>query len=146
GGDDGGTMHPKGLCPEYCQAALKNCSGAEFELYPDLPYCLAVCAALPQGTRADLTGNTVGCRLHFAQLAARGETGVTCKIAGPGGDGVCGENCESWCTLDHNLCPDIYATQQDCLDACHTFPVTGKYNDQPATQSGNTFECRLYHV
>jgi hypothetical protein len=145
-GDDGGdTTTPKGLCPQFCLAALANCKG-QFELYPELPYCLAVCEALPLGTRADTEGNTVGCRLHFAEAAKLGETGLNCNAAGPGGNGLCGENCESWCTLEHNLCPAVYATQQDCLDACATFPVTGKYNDQTETQSGNKFECRLYHV
>jgi hypothetical protein len=148
-GDDAGvgtTAHPNALCDQYCAAVMKNCTGPELEQYPSVPYCLAVCPAMPQGTRADTRGNTVGCRLRFAEAAGLGERTLSCGAAGPGGNGLCGENCESWCTLEHNICPDVYATDQDCLDACKTFPVEGKYNDSDPIQSGNKFECRLYHV
>ncbi|HVW30102.1 MAG TPA: hypothetical protein VHC69_32310 [Polyangiaceae bacterium] len=133
------------LCDEYCSKALANCSG-QFELYPTRDFCLAVCAALPEGKRTDTSGNTVGCRLHFAESAAVVEKPVNCSAAGPGGNGVCGDNCESWCTLESQICPSIYASTADCLAACNTFPVLGSYNDTLPTQTGNSFECRLYHV
>lgn len=144
GGDAGGEPGPsKSLCVQYCAAAMANCTG-ENRLYPKIEYCLPVCDAMPAGMRGDRSGNTVGCRLLHAQAAGLGETALNCNAAGPGGDGICGENCESWCALDRKLCPDVYATDQDCADACATFPVLGNYND--SIQSGNSFECRLYHV
>ncbi len=145
GGSGGGTGRPKALCADYCTRALTNCKG-DLELYPNLEFCLAVCAALPPGERTDTSGNTVGCRLHFAQSAASIEKELNCSAAGPGGNGICGDNCESWCTLEANVCPSIYASTDDCMAACQTFPVLGSYNDTIPTQSGNSFECRLYHV
>jgi len=145
GDADGATSHPKALCADYCAKALANCNG-QFELYPSLPFCLAVCAALPPGERTDVSGDTVGCRLHFAESAGQIEKQFNCSAAGPGGNGVCGDNCDSWCTLEAKVCPSIYASTDDCLAACQTFPVIGNYNDNLPTQTGNSFECRLYHV
>ncbi len=144
-GGSGGTNRPKALCADYCAKALTNCKG-ELELYPNLEFCLAVCQALPPGERTDTSGNTVGCRLHFAQSAASVEKELNCSAAGPGGNGICGDNCESWCTLEASVCPSIYASTEDCLAACQTFPSLGSYNDTIPTQTGNSFECRLYHV
>ena len=121
GGSGGDTSRPRTLCEDYCAAALKNCTG-DFELYPDLKFCLAVCAAVPEGARTDLLGNTVGCRLHFAESAATVEKQFNCSAAGPGGNGVCGDNCDSFCAIDATICPGIYATKQDCEDACAMFP------------------------
>ncbi|HEX3594142.1 MAG TPA: hypothetical protein VHU80_03545 [Polyangiaceae bacterium] len=147
GGGAGGDSadHPSALCADYCAKAIANCTG-DFELYPSLSFCLAVCKALPPGTRTDITGNTVGCRLHLAESAAAIEKSFNCSAAGPGGNGVCGDNCDSWCTIEAAICPTIYASNDDCLTACRTFPVLGTYNDTLPTQSGNSFECRLYHV
>jgi hypothetical protein len=145
GGSGGDTSHPKTLCADYCATAMKNCNG-DFELYPDLKFCLAVCAAVPEGARTDLAGNSVGCRLHFAQSAALIEKGTSCTVAGPGGNGVCGDNCDSFCALEAAVCPEIYASKQDCETACATFPVKGTYTDLADNQVGNSFECRLYHV
>src|SRR5262249_6663620 len=111
------TDRPKALCADYCARALTNCKG-ELELYPSIEFCLAVCAALPPGERSDTSGNTVGCRLHYAQSAANVEKELNCSAAGPGGNGICGDNCESWCTLEANVCPSIYASTDDCMAAC----------------------------
>ncbi len=100
---------------------------------------------MPPGQRSDRAGNTVGCRLHFAESAAVIEKEFNCSAAGPGGNGVCGENCDGFCAIDHAVCPEIYATADLCQTACATFPATGtSYND--SIQTGNTVECRLYHV
>jgi hypothetical protein len=142
GGGGGDIAKVKPLCAAYCAAALSNCMGS-LELYPNLKFCLAVCNAMPLGLRTDTAGDSVGCRLHFAESAATVEKQFNCSAAGPGGNGVCGTNCEGFCSIDQTICPGIYVDRAACLLACKTFPVLGDYND--SIQSGNSVECRLYH-
>lgn len=134
-------------CGEYCDTVMKNCAG-NFEQYTSKEMCMAVCAHLPRGARADDSVNTVGCRLRNAQLAAKlgqAEKDSQCSTAGPGGNGVCGTNCEGYCSIMLPTCAGKFdGGQQGCLTLCTRRPDSGSYND--AMSSGPDVQCLLYHV
>jgi hypothetical protein len=132
----------KPLCGLYCAAAMANCKGPQ-ALYPDPKFCLAVCDALPLGNPMDKSGNTVGCRLHFAESAAAIEKQFNCSAAGPGGNDVCGSNCEGFCSIVGTICPTVYADKPACMIGCKSWPELGNYSD--SIVSGNSVECRVYH-
>jgi hypothetical protein len=143
----GGAGDASSVCEHYCAAVTQNCTGA-FAVYTSLDACLAVCAALPEGMPSDRNLNTVQCRLHAA-LVATDEVPHYCPIAGPGGNGVCGSNCESLCQLRDTLCAD-YKTGDTaaCLQGCAKLKDLGSYStDLGANQYGGAHvQCRLYHV
>jgi hypothetical protein len=140
----GGKAGPKTLCGEYCDTVMANCTG-DTPVYRSRPVCDAVCLALPKGAPGDTSGNTVECRLHFAQLAGTvGETTLNCPAAGPGGDGFCGENCEGFCTIAGVACPSSPVVGAPCPGVCGKLPDPGGYPSN--TETGNSVECRLYHV
>lgn len=147
GSDSGdGTL---GLCGEYCRTVRKNCTGA-LEVYPSLAQCLGACKALPAGNPGDTSGNTVECRLHYAQSASMpGEQDVTCAAAGPAGNGTCGDNCESFCTIALAACIGTsapYKTMAGCLAACRPLHDDGVYTDSLTVQKENSQQCRVYHA
>lgn len=143
----GGAGELPSLCEQYCTAVTDSCTGA-FAVYTSFDTCLAVCAAMPEGAPGDRNGNSVQCRLRAA-LVARDEVPHYCPIAGPGGNGVCGSNCESLCQLRDRLCTD-YETfdHATCLLRCDNLKDLGSYStDLTAGQYGGAHvQCRLYHV
>lgn len=142
--DGGGDAGPTTPCGAYCNAVMANCT-AQFQQYRDQTTCLAVCSHLPLGTAGEDTGDTVACRLTHAQaVTGTGEPGTECPVAGPGGSGVCGSNCDGYCTLMHTICADKFATIPDCETACSGVPDLGGYNS--SIEGGNSIQCRLYHV
>jgi hypothetical protein len=131
-------------CAEYCGVLQKNCT-APTEVFVSVAGCLAACKTLPLGTRADTSGNTVGCRLHYATSAGTiGEKDANCSAAGPGGNSVCGTNCDGFCSIVQATCSGIYATERICNLACERIPDKQSYNDTILT--GNSVQCRLYHA
>ncbi len=146
-GGAGGATDAPSVCERYCTAVMQNCTAA-FAVYTSLDTCLAVCAALPEGMPGDRAGNSVQCRLHAASVA-RDEVPHYCPIAGPGGNGVCGSNCEDLCQLRDKLCAD-YKTSDTatCLQSCSKLKDLGTYStDLSANQYGGPHvQCRLYHV
>lgn len=144
----GGAAEPAAtLCEQYCQAVIANCTGA-FAVYTSYSACLAVCAALPQGVPGTRSGNNVECRLRAAQVA-RDEVPHYCPIAGPGGNGVCGSNCESLCQLRDVVCAE-YATSDNtaCMASCAKLEDRGFYSTDLSVgqYEGAHVQCRLYHV
>jgi hypothetical protein len=140
GGEEG---DPKALlCGRYCNAVMQNCTGA-VQVYESLAVCLRVCQALEPGTPEDRSGNTIGCRFfHAKQIELLGEEATECPAAGPGGDGVCGENCAGYCTLLQGLCPPALGVE--CRATCPELVDLGGYDSSKT--SGLTLQCRLYHV
>lgn len=144
------------LCTTYCNTVQANCSGP-FSVYASMDTCLGVCARLEvagkAGVAGDQTGNTVQCRLSQALSAkSTGERSQYCPAAGPGGSHICGTDCEGYCVLMKETCPNQFAAAQFndslayCLTtACPSIPTldAGFTVDQ---ESGNTLNCRLYHV
>jgi len=132
-------------CDAYCTAVAANCSGAEAQ-YGSTATCLAACAAFPQGTLGDMSGNSLECRAYHAGAAASDAT-THCVHAGPGGAGVCGANCDGYCQIVLDSCTgvdQVYATLGDCTTACAGFTDTEKYD--ASDMGGDTLACRLYHA
>ncbi|HVU02210.1 MAG TPA: hypothetical protein VHE30_10670 [Polyangiaceae bacterium] len=142
-GDSGGA--PKTPCEEYCATALRNCAGAN-SLYASSDACLAVCNTFPAGTAGADSGNSLACRMKYAKLAGTvGELDINCPAAGPGGDGVCGTNCEGFCTIALAACPTSTVVNVDsCAGLCARLPDQGGYD--ASIQKGNSVQCRLYHA
>jgi hypothetical protein len=159
GGDAGATGEgePSAQCQQYCSLAVEVCGGTD-ALYADDKTCLGICALLPKGEDIEPTGNTVACRINqllVAKQVTPGEPATLpdyCAKAGPGGDGTCGTDCESYCLLYQGACqttqPQLGATQYDqdtCVAKCKglkdlpTFDSLGNY-------SGDTLQCRLAHT
>lgn len=143
------------LCGTYCDTVMAACTDAA-HVYASRDMCLGVCHDLETagktGASNDQTGDTIYCRLFYAkQAASTGETS-TCPQAGPGGSGICGTNCEAYCILMQQSCaqeftsPGLFKDSLSyCIQQCATIPEAdaGFNADQ---QSGNTINCRLYHV
>jgi len=131
-------------CDNYCDLAMTNCT-AEFALYASRESCMGTCAKLELGKLDDQGVDTVGCRLHNAELAGQtGEKSEYCVNAGPGGNASCGSDCEAYCKLMKGICPAQFTTDMDCATECAMVPDHGNYNIGVPLE--NSIECRLYHV
>jgi hypothetical protein len=134
-------------CEQYCDVVAASCQGV-FAVYTSRETCLAVCAALPEGEPDDDRGNSVECRLRAARYA-RDEAAHYCPIAGPGGNGHCGSNCEGLCRLRAGICAEFATTDEAaCVADCKALPDLGDYSTDTsrAMYSGSHVQCRLYHV
>jgi hypothetical protein len=132
-------------CSDYCTTIVGACTGSN-EQYQTADQCLHTCADM---RRTDaVSTNTVACRLSHAGFAATVDAVTHCPHAGPAGDGVCGANCESFCSLAASACTggnQQYATLSDCTNACNNFTMTPpRYTS--ASVTGNTFGCRMFHL
>jgi hypothetical protein len=146
-GAAGGPTELPSLCERYCLAVTSNCRGP-FAVYTSYDSCLAVCALLPPGSPGDRGVNSVECRLHAATIAPS-EVPHYCPIAGPGGNGECGTNCEGYCSLMSGVCADWVPTEpMKCLTDCQKLPDRGDFTSDVSGQDymGNHVQCRLYHV
>lgn len=150
----GDAMAPPDACQTYCSTVMKNCTD-QYAVYASMQLCMAVCAKLPLGdmSESEPKGNSVACRMEQARLA-----GVTrepwdhCPRSGPGGSGLCGENCESYCMLDAEFCPDD--SDPDCLAKCPALRDLDNERrnfddstfDVVVNHDGDYLQCRLVHV
>ena len=145
---DGAPPEPLS-CAAYCAAVQSACTGANSQ-YDSEGACLAYCAAsaqLPLGDLADTEGNTVGCRIYHAGVAAvSGENAaIHCPHAGPHGGNVCGDWCENYCHLAQTNCSganELYADDAACAAACAGLSDAGDGGDV----DGDTVQCRIYHL
>jgi len=149
-------------CESYCEQVTRVCKG-KYEQYRTFDQCIQVCKRLPSGQDGDKDVNTVACRMRQAEQA-ESEPFVYCKSAGPLGEGKCGSNCVSYCSLMQaectpestagNLESSYYSSSQDCLTACGALPAVADgavhYSSSetavPTSFVGNTIFCRTYHV
>jgi len=129
-------------CAAYCATISAHCTGPHTQ-YGAPDTCLASCEAFMPGTLADTGGNTLGCRIYHAG-AAKDMPEIHCTHAGPGGNGVCGANCDGFCTIAADACPEAWADEAACQTACATFSPDESYDATDV--AGNTFACRLYHL
>ena len=67
-------------CQAYCNAVLTNCPNAE---YDNAATCLALCTAFDPGQPGDTSQDSLGCRAHYAQLAATGLQSEPPQLAPP---------------------------------------------------------------
>lgn len=166
-GGDGNTEQPSNnpeleRCESYCEQVTRVCKG-KYEQYRTFDQCIQLCKRLPSGQDGDKDVNTVGCRMRQAEQA-ESEPFVYCKSAGPLGEGKCGSNCVSYCSLMQaectaestagNLESSYYASSQDCLASCSALPPVAdgavhystSETAMPTSFVGNTIFCRTYHV
>jgi hypothetical protein len=144
------------LCTTYCNTVMVGCTG-DLAVYVSPETCFGVCERLVQAGRAGTPGaigeNTVHCRLEEARSAkSTGEDSTYCFAAGPGGGNDCGTDCEGFCVLLKQTCPNEFngpqfnGSLEYCLrTACPAIPtLDAGYNS--SQESGNNLNCRLYHV
>ena len=133
--------------------ALRDTSGRDAQ-YLDADACHAACRLFPVGTPGDTHGNTVDCRLTYANKAYA-EPYTYCTWAGPGGDGKCGTNCEGFCTLMMAACTpastaghEYFDSFLDCQAACNEVDDVGSYttSNRSLQKGADTVQCRLYNV
>jgi hypothetical protein len=141
----GGTDSAPGetvSCANYCAKIASKCTAANVQ-YTDDAQCQKACGFLTQGSFAD-AADSVGCRQYHA-----GNTPpeTHCPHAGPFGGDVCGKHCDAFCQIAAGACSGTFTDLPACATACAgwtrdtTTPVGPN-----APQSGNTFDCRAYHL
>jgi hypothetical protein len=151
GGGDGGNTDAAAAptCTDYCTTIAANCTAANL-MYASTAECMATCTKFTPGTVGQTSGNTLGCRLYHANNAAGSTANANthCRHGGPGGDGLCGTNCEGFCTIVQGSCSTQaqppYADMAACMTACGGYATTPIYVANPP--QGNTLTCRLYHA
>lgn len=156
-GEGGGDAAPGTLdCAAYCSTIRDVCTES-IEQYTSAEICNLVCNQLPLGTTDNPTGNTIACRNAQAELAASfaiAERSSYCSIAGPagtltGGATECGSPCDAYCALMSRVCPTYFGSilgndLGTCKATCSQLPDLGEYST--AIVSGNSVQCRIYHV
>jgi hypothetical protein len=142
GGGGGAGGGANAACTAYCTDIMANCKDANAQ-YADMDGCMGSCAALPPGMAADMKGDTLGCRTYHAG-AAKMDPATHCVHAGPGGAGVCGMDCEGFCDIATATCKTEWPDKAACMTACGKFTPGPGYST--ATTSGDTLDCRLYHL
>lgn len=158
----GGSAEPASTCDVYCDSVIANCTG-KYEQYRTREQCLEVCKRLPEGAPGDDNVNTVECRIRQAHFA-ESEAFYYCKSAGPLGEGRCGSNCESYCSLMSATCTasstagnielSYFENTAACLancvgmDADPSGPTqySSSATIEPNSLIGNNIYCRTYHV
>jgi hypothetical protein len=158
GGPDGGggtdATTSALTCASYCATIQAACT-TDIQQYSDLADCTNSCAAFPVGAAGDTSGDTLGCRTTFAKKAATSAAmaAAQCTHAGPGGDGVCGDNCTGYCDIAMMYCTaannaKLYDTRADCMTDCARRDTDMKLDtgDGPRTDMGNEVACLLYHA
>lgn len=132
-------------CESYCTTISETCTG-DMQQYGTTQQCLDVCATLTPGSVDDDQDNTVGCRLHYANEAAEDPEGF-CRAAGPGGDEICGGDCQGFCQIQSEACvgdDEQFANNTDCISACTNFDDSVPYSSNVV--DGDSRACRLYHL
>lgn len=158
-------------CPTYCAEVQANCTGANAQ-YPDMAHCMATCASFTVGTSTvtDTSGNTLGCRIHYAGAPSMTAPATDCVHAGPAGDLITatppafcsgGDVCASFCILEIKACGTLdaplpgnprqpdgnpifqYRNMDDCMASCAAFDKTHEYG---TTAVGDSLACRLFYA
>ncbi|MFO0619573.1 MAG: hypothetical protein U0414_43705 [Polyangiaceae bacterium] len=149
GGGTGSGMQVEPTCEEYCATIGANCTGANIE-YPE-SICPVMCGHMAKGHVGDTSGDTVGCRLGKAMLAASDPV-TYCQQAGPLGVDGCAEPCDAFCTLVFATCfesesnPFMNFTQ--CQEECAAIAYLrlDEGGSDLTTTAGNNLNCWLYHL
>ena len=106
---------------------------------------MANCNLFAPGTIGDTSGNTLGCRYHYALFAANASA-LNCEPAGPSGGSECGADpCDQYCTIMTAQCPTAYASRDECMQTCATFATDSRSYGEGVT-TGNTKYCHLTHA
>lgn len=162
-------------CSKYCTAVMSNCGATTYSAYQSCDVCCTMCGVYvsqAQGdyqSQADVTGNSIYCRINHA-LAAAHDPGTECPNAGPLGGTACVSNadtdpCSIFCALDTAFCSLAPVARPTCSDGSTIDPADVPYADggcvdlckayvyEPTAQvlassnnSTNTLNCRQYHL
>jgi hypothetical protein len=135
-------------CTEYCEAVEERCTG-QSAVFESRDSCMAVCLLMDQGN--DLAGigaNTLACRRTLMQQSGF-DVASWCPALGPGGNDVCGSDCEALCTLRQQVCDDIEGAVAQPTDVC--LSQCSALSDDPSFNfardaTGDTLQCRLVQV
>ena len=132
-------------CASYCTGIMSRCTGA-VQQYESMESCVNVCGHFAAGTLGEMTGNTLGCRVYHTEAALTDDPMVHCEHAGPGGGTQCGATiCEAFCTVAPTVCPTQWGGNggQSCANKC---PGVSSVPPYSINSTGDTIECRLYHL
>lgn len=136
-------------CEEYCATIGANCTGAALEYQPT--FCPGICAQMAKGHVGDTSGDTVGCRLTKAQLAATDPT-TYCQQAGPLGVDGCADPCDAFCKLTVSTCGPVesnpFTSFNDCMTQCQALDYLriDEGGSDVSTTTGENLNCWLYHL
>jgi hypothetical protein len=144
------------LCAEYCETVTATCTADDgTSQYASAQACEAVCLrGMSLGSPGDKDSglDTAYCRYENSLTAGDfGEIKFDCATAGLGGNGACGDICDVYCSLLVNVCGEVLAGEfiltdhETCVAECETVPRTPEPFDFEV-DSGNTLECRLWHI
>jgi hypothetical protein len=156
-------------CQEYCALAEKNCPNPcpqagpcpdDLSLYISTGACLKVCESFEPGVYLEEdteSGNTLACRLREVTFAGQLKSDKIehCAQAGPGGNGVCGDDCESYCALMDEFCATPafeQFTDPDCLANCRGISPEKRTDSRASLfgasrhHDGDNLQCRLVHA
>lgn len=149
---------PAQTCADYCAVNEKTCTG-EHKVYDNAAQCRAACKAFEAGDLAVEIppGNNIVCRkYHSYNAAVYSAPDMHCPHAGPGGAGVCGDDCESLCQLLEQGCASEYQEKyagsgSRCRTECDAArKADPMYKDSPYSvtnaKRGHPFSCRLYNA
>lgn len=129
----------------YCTDALANCTGAD-AIFASQSDCESEAAILPAtGTTGATSGHTLQCRAYHAGAPAAGTPATHCPHASLDGDDTCGTRCEVYCQEAIDNCTganELFVSTTACISACAAYLTTGS----PGDTSGNTVQCRIYHL
>jgi hypothetical protein len=140
-------------CADYCGAITANCpsssldGGVSAAQYASPATCMSICttqAGWPPGNVTDTSGNTRGCRIHYASMST-GNVMLHCPHAGPSGGNGCGTWCENYCYLARRNCTgsnQLFPDDAACMTACAKYNTGGS----PNATAGDTVQCRIYHL
>jgi hypothetical protein len=154
GVDASGTLS----CANYCNLIDKNCAWtSNHPEFLSVEACMQVCPVFDPGNGIGPTNDdTLGCRIHYAQLAAK-DPEANCAAAGALGGGVCGKSaCVDFCGIDIAYCSaapvntPAYSSTTDCLSSCEDGGYPYLHPDAGGelfnAESGNTLNCRTWHL
>lgn len=144
---DGAPAAP--TCAAYCDAVMAACTGSKNGQYIDAARCLSMCAKMTPGAASDTSGDTVGCRLHHAKLAAAGGTELHCPHAGATGGSVCGATrCDAFCKLAAAQCTSgaPFTSEADCKSKCPEAEFSATAAAGELDQTRQTLNCMQYHL
>jgi hypothetical protein len=135
-------------CAEYCTTITASCAMGNRQYMTEADcntYCMTN-AGWEAGVRDATSGNTIACRLYHAGAAEMlSDPDTHCPHAGESGADTCGTWCENYCQLALRNCTGdnvLYPDMATCATACAAFADDG----EPDDTSGNTVQCRIYHL
>jgi len=142
GGSDGATPN---TCEAYCALIEEVCVGPNAQ-FASVDACLPFCSTYPAGEPGETSGNSLACRIATLEAVKAMPEGSDCAAAGPGGNGVCGTNCDAYCAGMALICPSVFESAGDCAAACDPLIECGPYAVSPTTPNNPSIQCRLYHL